>query len=91
MCGTSIVSITDKYVYLGLTLTEFLDYSVMAKIVSQSASRALGLLIAKYKSLGAMQLNVFRKLSVRIDGLGNYCIRSCYLGYPEILMYRCYS
>ena len=34
--------------YLGLTLTEHLDYNVTAKIVAQSASRALGFLIAKY-------------------------------------------
>ncbi len=61
-CGSFSLSVTDRYIYLGLTLTEYLDYSITAHIVSQSASRALGLLIAKYKSLGGMPLNVFRKL-----------------------------
>ena len=61
-CGENILLYTDKYVYLGLTLTDHLDYNVTAKIVAQSAGRALGLLIAKYKSLGGMPYNVFTKL-----------------------------
>ena len=56
------IKISDKYVYLGLTLTEFLDYNVTAKIIAQSASRALGLVISKYKSLGGMPFDVFKKL-----------------------------
>ncbi len=48
--------------YLGLTLSEHLDYNVMVKVVAQSASRALGLLIAKYKSIGGMPYDFFTKL-----------------------------
>ena len=41
---------------------EFLGFDVTAKIVAQSASRALGLLIAKYNSMGGMPYDVFTKL-----------------------------
>ena len=51
----------DKYVYLGLTSSEFLDFNVAAKMASQSASRALVLLIAKFKALGGMPFDVVYK------------------------------
>ena len=44
----TLEDIVSKYTYLGLLLTEFLSYKEMAKAVGKSASRALGLLIAKY-------------------------------------------
>ena len=47
--GTNSILITDKYAYLGITLDECLDFTITAKAVAQSASRALGFLIAKYK------------------------------------------
>ena len=43
------LDVVDHYTYLGLLLTEFLDYDMMAKTVEKSAHRALGLLIAKSK------------------------------------------
>ena len=43
-------------------MTEILDFTVMAKMVSQAAGRALGLLIAKYKTLGGMPFDVYNKL-----------------------------
>ena len=39
-----------------------MDFDVTAKIVAQSASRALGLLIAKYNTMGGMPYDVFTKL-----------------------------
>ena len=48
--------------YLGLLLTQHLDYSLMAKQVSSSASRALGLLISKCKSAGGLPFSTFTKL-----------------------------
>ena len=50
---------SKKYVYLGITLTEFLDINVTAKIVSQTAGRAVGLLIVRYKTLAGMSFNVY--------------------------------
>ena len=47
MCGDANLSVVNKYTYLGIVFTEHLDYNVSAKCVAQSASRALGLLIAK--------------------------------------------
>ncbi|XP_053376628.1 uncharacterized protein LOC128547607 [Mercenaria mercenaria] len=61
-CKDDVLKYTDKYTYLGITLNEFLDYSVTAKFVSQAAGRALGLLIAKFKSIGGMPYNVYTKL-----------------------------
>ena len=61
-CGEHDLEIVDRYVYLGLSINEFLDFNFTAKIVSQSAGRALGLLIAKFKALGGMPYNVFTKL-----------------------------
>ena len=48
--------------YLGLLLHENLDFNITARTVAQSASRALGLLIAKSKALGGMPYKVFTKL-----------------------------
>ena len=46
-CCSKPVECTDRYKYLGLVLNEFLDYSITAKYVAQSTTRALGLLISK--------------------------------------------
>ena len=51
-----------QYKYLGLVLTEQLDYTVTAKIVAQSARRALGLLIAKSKACCGLLHEPFTKL-----------------------------
>ena len=59
MCGDANLSIVNKYTYLGIVLTEHLDYNVSAKCVAESASRALGLLIAKCKVAGGVPYNVF--------------------------------
>ena len=53
---------TDKYKYLGLIFSEYLDYEVMAKAVAVSANRALGLLIAKFKACVGMPFDVYTKL-----------------------------
>ena len=51
-CCDSVIEYTGTYKYLGLVLNEYLDYSVTAKYVAQSATRALGLLISKFKQTG---------------------------------------
>ena len=52
----------NKYKYLGLVLDFSLDYNVTASVVAKSASRALGLLISKAKSMGGLSYNCFSKL-----------------------------
>ena len=61
-CGENVVEYIDRYTYLGLLLTEHLDYNVSVKAVAQSTSRALGLLIARYKSMGGMSFSIFTKM-----------------------------
>ena len=60
--GNDAVNVIDRYTYLGVVLSEHLDYNIMAKCVAQSASRALGLFIAKCKNIGGVPYNVFTKL-----------------------------
>ena len=60
--GTDKIEKVGRYSYIGITLTEFLDFDVTVKIVAQSASRAHGLLIAKYNTMGGMLYDVFTKL-----------------------------
>ena len=54
-CGDSQLDIVDGYTYLGLYLSEFLDYNITAKYIAQSVSIA-GLLIAKVKCNGDLPL-----------------------------------
>ena len=63
----------ESYKYLGLVLTEFLDFSKTAKAVAKSANRALGLIIAKSKSFGGLPY-VFYKLyeSIVCPGAARY-------------------
>ena len=60
-CGVSKLEFVDSYKYLGVLFTEHLDYNLMTKMVAQSASRALGLLISKDKSCGGMPYDCFTK------------------------------
>jgi hypothetical protein len=61
-CGDEVIQIVEAYRYLGLILTEHLDYNTMAKNVAASAGRALGLVIAKYKSFGSLPFGTYTKL-----------------------------
>lgn len=60
-CGISDIGIVDRYKYLGVILTQHLDLDIMTKIVSRSASRALGLLISKDRAFGGMPFECFTK------------------------------
>ncbi len=50
-CGRAQIQVVDKYRYLGLVFNEFMDMSQMAKVVVQTACRARGVLISKYKKI----------------------------------------
>ena len=50
-CGDDVIETVNQYKYLNDIISEHLDFSLMSKVVSQSAIRALGLLIAKIKPL----------------------------------------
>ena len=61
-CGKRKLVVTDRYKYLGLILTEYLCYEEMAKYVAKSAGRALGIVIAKYKSFGGLPFSSYSML-----------------------------
>ena len=60
-CGKAL-SVSAQYNYLGLLLTEFLDFAAMATAVAKSASRALGLVIYICKLNGGLPFKCFTKL-----------------------------
>ena len=62
LMGEKQLGVVSKYQYLGLLLTEFLDYNEMAKAVARSAGRALSLLIVKSKAHGGFHFDTYTKL-----------------------------
>ena len=60
-CGDANIETVCRYKYLGVILTEHLNFTIMTKTVAQSASRALGLLTAKDKIFGGMPFQCFHK------------------------------
>ena len=61
LCGESI-DITEQYKYLGIMLHEFLDFQVVANVLANSAQRALGAVIHKYKKLNGLSYSTYTKL-----------------------------
>ena len=59
VCGSEIINIAKSYKYLGVLLTDTLDYNVMVKNVAQAANRALDLLISKVKLIGGVHYKCF--------------------------------
>jgi hypothetical protein len=57
-----VIETVDRYRYLGLVLTEFMDLNITVKYVALAAQRALGVLVAKSKSQGGLPYPVFTKL-----------------------------
>jgi hypothetical protein len=51
----------DKYKYLGVILDEFLEFKINEEILAGSGSRALGVIIAKYKKLENMGYKTYTK------------------------------
>jgi hypothetical protein len=81
-CGDMNIELTNDYAYLGLILSEFLDFNLTAKIVAKSANRALGLVMAKCETIGGVSYDVLKKL---IDSLVTPIIEyGGYKSYPYI-------
>ena len=53
-CGGHSLDMVDKYKYLGIIMSDVLSYDENAKSLAESAGRALGSIIAKYKMQGYM-------------------------------------
>jgi hypothetical protein len=60
--GDSVLQTIIEYRYLGLILTEHVDYNVRAKHIAKSFNRALCLVISKYKALEGLPFNTYTKL-----------------------------
>ena len=54
--------IGKSYKYLGVLLTDTLDYNVMVKSVTRAANKALGLLISKAKLNGGVHYKCFTQM-----------------------------
>ena len=52
----------ETYKYLGCILSETLDFTVTATALAESAGRALGSLINKYRAVGGLPFSVYEKL-----------------------------
>ena len=61
-CGETVLDIVPHYKYLGLLVTEHVDYNIAVKAIAQSATRALGGVKVKYKSQGGLPYETFTKL-----------------------------
>lgn len=56
------MEIVTQYNYLGLLLTERVDYMMTAHIIATSAACALGMLITKSKANGGGMLYIYMTL-----------------------------
>ena len=61
-CGPSELEVVPSYKYLGVWLDEHLDYQNCVNALSESARKALGLLIAKSKQFGNFPFEAFSSL-----------------------------
>ena len=59
--GNDVVDYCEKYKYLGVLFTEHLDFTEHDNILTAAGSRALGAVIAKYKTLENMGYETFTK------------------------------
>ena len=53
-CGSLTIEYSSQYMYFRVMSSEHLDFSLTAKVVAQSAGRALALLIARCKNAGGL-------------------------------------
>ena len=60
--GRNILHYVDQYKYLGVTLSEHLDFSITSSSLADLASRALGAVNSKFKVLKNMGFSSYSKL-----------------------------
>ncbi|CAG2187145.1 unnamed protein product [Mytilus edulis] len=60
--GDKIVDYTSQYRYLGLTVSETLDYNISVNELITGSSRALGSLVSKYYSTDGFDYDTYTKL-----------------------------
>ncbi len=60
--GECALSVVNQYKYLGVILSEFVNFYVIADILSGAANRALGAIISKYKHINGLGYYIYTKL-----------------------------
>lgn len=60
--GNVVLNTVQQYKYLGIILNEYLDFSVTAQVLADSANRALGAIINKYKKINGLGYYTFTRL-----------------------------
>ena len=72
--GTDVLCYVENYKYLGVVLDESLDYEKTAKILADSAGRALGSIINKFRQLKNMGFKTFSALyNACVVPVNDYC------------------
>ena len=84
------LAIASQYKYLGLVLNEFLDLGITANILSDSAGRALGALIAKTQNLTDLGFKTYLKLfNTGVLAVLNYGAEIWgFQGMPVVLVFK---
>ena len=81
--GGYAIEVVSQYKYLGCVLTEHIDFSETAKVLAESAERALGALINKARNINGLTFNVYSKLyETSVMPIANYS--------AGIWGYKCY-
>ena len=60
--GEDSLEVVGRYRYLGLALDEFMEFGDAVEVLANSAGRALGGMIGKFKELGIMGITTYTKL-----------------------------
>ena len=60
--GSKVLNYESSYKYLGVWVNEFCEFSKTEKLLSESAGRALGKIIGKFKGMRNMGYNTYTKL-----------------------------
>ena len=72
--GPDILEYKDSYKYLGVVLDQFLEFNQTAKILADSAGRALGSLVNKFKKLKNMRFNTYTAIyNACVVPVNDYC------------------
>ena len=60
--GSENLEVVSQYKYLGLVLNEFLDFSITAALLAESAGRALGAIYSKYRHTNGLGYKSYTKM-----------------------------
>ena len=79
--GDVTLKVVSSYKYLGMVFHEHIDYDACVDILTSSASRVLGSVIAKFKTFKDVDFDTFNKLyhSMAVP-ITDYCSSVCDYG-----------